>query len=146
MNLVPAEHSEPGLTPVSLSTRLISELGDPRSRLRATTQSNGPVVIIRAGGEIDACNEDTWRRLVSEAAALVTPPGPFVVDVSDLGFMGCCAISVLADEAERCRSRGVGLRLVSCNPSVARIIKACELSVVLPVHPTMDSALSPAVA
>jgi len=129
-----------------LSTRLVSELGDPHNTLRATTQRNGPVVIIRAGGEIDASNEDTWRRLVREAAAVATPPGPFVVDVSDLGFMGCCAISVLADEAERCRSRGVGLRLVSYNPSVARIIEACELSLVLPVHPTTDSALSPAVA
>jgi anti-anti-sigma factor len=129
-----------------LSTRLITELGDPQSTLRATTQRNGPVVIIRAGGEIDASNEDTWRRLVSEAAAVATPPGPFVVDVNGLGFMGCCAYSVLADEADRCRRRGVGLRLVSCDPSVARIIKACEFSVVLPVHPTTDSALSPVVA
>jgi anti-anti-sigma factor len=127
-----------------LSTRLMTELGDPRSTLRATTQRNGPAVIIRAGGEIDASNQDTWRRLVSESAAVATAPGPFVVDVSGLGFMGCCAYSVVADEAERCRRRGVGLRLVSCNPSVARIIKACELSVVLPVHPTTDSALLPA--
>jgi anti-anti-sigma factor len=146
MNLVPAEQSQPGLTQVMLSTRLISELGDPQSTLRATTQRNGSVVIIRAGGEVDASNEDTWRRLISEAAAVATPPGPFVVDVGGLSFMGCCAISVLADEAERCRSRGVGLRLVSCNSSVARIIEACELSVVLPVHPDTDSALAPAVA
>jgi anti-anti-sigma factor len=129
-----------------LSTRLMTELGDPRSTLRATTQRNGPAVIICAGGEIDASNQDTWRRLVSEAAAVATPPGPFVVDVSGLAFMGCCAYSVLADEAERCRRRGVALRLVSCNPGVARIIKACELSVVLSVHPTTDSALSPVVA
>jgi anti-anti-sigma factor len=146
MNLGPADHSDPGHTQVMLSTRLITELGDPRSTLRATTQRNGPAVIIRAGGEIDASNEDTWRRLVSEAARVATPPGPFVIDVSGIGFMGCCAYSVLADEAERCRRRGVGLRLVSCDPSVARIIKACELSVVLPVHPTTDSALSPVVA
>jgi anti-anti-sigma factor len=146
MSLAPGEHSQPGLTQVMLSTRLISELGDPHSTLRATIQRNGPAVIIRAGGEIDAFNEDTWRRLLSEAAAVAAPPAPLVVDVSGCDFMGCCAISVLADEAERCRSRGVGLRLVSCNPSVARIIAACELSVILPVHPTTDSALSPAVA
>jgi anti-anti-sigma factor len=146
MSLAPGEHSQPGLTQVMLSTRLISELGDPRSTLRATIQRNGPVVIIRAGGEIDASNEDTWRRLVSEAATIAAPPGPLVVDVSGCDFMGCCAISALADEAERCRSRGVGLRLVSCNRSVTRIIEACELSVVLPVHPTTESALSPAVA
>jgi anti-anti-sigma factor len=146
MSLAPGEHSQPGLTQVMLSTRLISELGDPRSTLRATIQRTGPVVIIRAGGEIDASNEDTWRQLVSEAAAIAAPPGPLVVDVSGCDFMGCCAISVLAGEAERCRSRGVGLRLVSLNPSVARIIEACELGLVLPVYPTTESALSPAVA
>jgi anti-anti-sigma factor len=146
MNPAPAEHSYPGPTQVMLSTRLVAELGDPQSRLRATTQRNGPAVIVRAGGEVDASNEDTWRRLVSEAAAVATTPGPLVIDVSDLGFMGCCAYSVLAGEAERCRNRGVGLRLVSCNPCVARIIAACQLSVVLPVHPTTDDALAPAVA
>ena len=30
-------------------------------------------------------------------------PGPFVVDVTGLDFMGCCAFAVLADEAQRCQ-------------------------------------------
>jgi anti-anti-sigma factor len=146
MNLAPGEHSQPGLTQVMLSTRLISELGDPHSTLRATTQRSGPAVIIRAGGEIDAANEHTWLQLVSEAAAVATPPGPFVVDVSDVDFMGCCGFAVLADEAERCQCRGVALRVVSCDPGVARIVEACGLDDVLPVHPTTESALSAAVA
>ncbi len=146
MSLAPAERSHPGPTQVTLSARLVSELGDPHSTLRATTQRDGPVVIIRAGGEIDASNEHVWRRLLSEAAAVASPPGPFIVDVSGLDFMGCCTFSVLADEAERCRRGGVELRLVSCKPGVTRIIKACELDAVLRVYPTTDSALSPAVA
>ena len=96
-----------------LSTRLVSELGDPRSTLRATTDRSGAAVIISAGGEIDACNERTWRRLVSEAASVVVPPGPFVVDVTGLDFMGCCAFAVLANEAQWCEERGIELRLVS---------------------------------
>ena len=146
MNLAPAEHFHPGLTRVTLSARLVSELGDPRSTLRATTQRNGPVVIIRAGGEVDASNEHTWRRLVGEAAAVATQPGPFVVDVNGLDFMGCCAFAVLTDEAERCRRRGVELRLVSCDPGVARVIEACNLGDILPLHPTTDAALSTGVA
>jgi anti-anti-sigma factor len=129
-----------------MSTRLLSELGDPHSTLRATTQRSGPAVIVRAGGEIDAANEQTWLHLVSEASAVATPPGPFVVDVDHVDFMACCGFAVLADEAERCQSRGVALRLVSCNPGVARIVAACGLDGVLPVHPTTDSALSAAVA
>jgi anti-anti-sigma factor len=143
MNLAPAESF---LTQVTLSARLVSELGDPHSTLRAITQRNGPVVVVRAGGEVDGSNEHTWHRLVSEAAAVATPPGPLVVDVNGLDFMGCCAFAVLAAEADRCVGRGVQLRLVSCDPGIARIIEACHLVGVLPLHPTVDSALSAAVA
>ena len=143
MNLAPAE-SFP--TQVMLSPRLLWELGDPHSTLRATTQRNGPVVIVRAGGEIDASNEHIWQRLVGEAAAVSGQPGPFVVDVNGLVFMGCCAFAVLAAESERCRRRGVELRVVSCEPSVARVIQACNLGGVLPLHPTIDTALATTVA
>ena len=106
MNLAPVESS---VTRVALSPRLISELGDPHSTLRAVTQRSGPVVIIRAGGEVDAANEHTWRGLVEQAAAVATPPGPFIVDINGLDFIGCCAFAILAAESERCRRRGAGL-------------------------------------
>jgi anti-anti-sigma factor len=125
-----------------LSTRLVYQLGNPRSTLRATTDRSGPAVLINAGGEVDACNEQTWRQLVSEAANVVIAPGPFVVDVTGLDFMGCCAFAVLAEEARRCNERGIELRLVTSEPIVARIVEACGLSSVLPVYPTADSALA----
>ncbi len=127
-----------------LSTKLVYELGDPNSTLRAATDRSGPAVVIYAGGEIDACNEHTWRQLVSEAAGVVTLPGPFVVDVTGLEFMGCCAFAVLADEARRCQERGIELRLVSHQPIVNRIFDACGLSGLLPIYPTVDSALAAA--
>jgi anti-anti-sigma factor len=133
-------------TQVRLSARLVSELGDPHSTLRATAQRNGPVVVVRAGGEVDAANEHIWHRLVGEAAAVATGPGPFVVDVNGLDLMGCCAFAVLAAEAERCRLRGVELRLVSCDPGVARVIDAGNLRDVLSLHPTTDAALSTTIA
>jgi anti-anti-sigma factor len=129
-----------------LSTRLVYQLGDPHSTLRATTDRSGPAVLITAGGEVDACNEDTWRQLIREAASVVTPPGPFVVDVSGLDFIACCAFSVLADEAEACRRRGVDLRLVSRQPIVARIVAACGLDALLPIYPTTDTALATSLA
>jgi anti-anti-sigma factor len=125
-----------------LSTRLVYELGDPNSTLRATTDRNGPSVIVYAGGEVDACNEHAWRRLLDEAAAGVAAPGPLVIDVSGLDFMGCCAFAALAEEAERCRGRGVELRLVSHDPMVARVVKACGLTPMLPMYPTVDAALA----
>jgi anti-anti-sigma factor len=127
-----------------LSSRLLYELGGSHSTLRATTDRSGAAVIVYAGGEIDACNEHTWRQLVGEAAGTVTAPGPFVVDVTGLGFMGCCAFAVLADAAHRCRERGLELRLVSHDPIVARIVDACGLSRLLPIYPTVDSAVTAA--
>ncbi|MGB9226847.1 anti-sigma factor antagonist [Mycobacterium sp.] len=131
---------------LTLSTRLVSELGDSHSTLRATTDRDGPAVLIHAGGEIDAHNEQTWRHLVSEAAAVATPPGPFIVDVTGVDFMACCAFSVLADEAECCRRRGVELRLVSRQPIVARIVKACGLTELLPIFPSVEMALAESAA
>jgi anti-anti-sigma factor len=139
MSLFTTERFTPNLT---LSTRLVSELGDSRSTLRATTDRDGPAVLIHAGGEIDAHNEQTWRHLVSEAAAVATAPGPFVVDVTGVDFMACCAFSVLADEAEWCRRRGVELRLVSRQPIVARIVKACGLTELLPIFPSVEMAVA----
>jgi anti-anti-sigma factor len=127
-----------------LSTRLVAKLGDPDSTLRATTDRNGPALIITAGGEIDACNEHTWRQLISEAAGVATAPGPFVVDVTEIDFMGCCAFAVLADEAQRLRGRGIELRLVNHQSVVTRIVDACGLNALLPVYPTVDSALATA--
>ncbi|WP_205877594.1 anti-sigma factor antagonist [Mycobacterium camsae] len=139
MSLVIAESFSTHLT---LSTRLVYQLGEPRSTLRAITDRSGDAVVIHAGGEIDACNEDTWRQLVTEAAATTTAPGPFVVDVTDVDFMGCCAYGVLADAAQQCRNRGIELRLVTHAPIVTRIIEACGLSALLPVFPTVDNALT----
>jgi anti-anti-sigma factor len=124
------------------STKLVSELGEPRSGLRATTDRRGPALLIYAGGDVDASNEHTWRQLVDEAAKLATAPGPFVVDVTGLDFMACCAFAVLADTAERCLTRGVEMRLVTGEPIVRRIVDACGLSSTLPIYPTVDHAVS----
>jgi anti-anti-sigma factor len=125
-----------------LSGRLISELSRARSTLRATTERNGPVVIVSAGGELDASNEAVWRRLLNEAAAAASAPGLLVVDTSGLDFMACCAYAALGEEAERCRRRGVDMRLVSYQPAVSRIVAACGLSELLPVDHSVDAALS----
>jgi anti-anti-sigma factor len=125
-----------------LSSRLISELAQARSTLRTTIERSDLAVIVSAGGELDASNETTWRRLLSEAAMAAGSPGPLVVDISGLDFMGCCAYAALGEEAERCRRRGVEMRLVSSQPVVARIVTACGLSELLPVDDSVDIALS----
>ncbi|MGB6515801.1 anti-sigma factor antagonist [Mycobacterium sp.] len=134
--------AEPSFNHLMLSSRLVSELAQARSTLRTTIERSDVAVIVSAGGELDASNETTWRRLLSEAATAAGSPGPLVVDISGLDFMGCCAYAALGEEAERCRRRGVEMRLVSSQPIVARIVTACGLSELLPVDDSVDIALS----
>ncbi len=134
--------AEPSFSHLTLSSRLISELAQASSTLRMTTERIGLAVIVSAGGELDASNEGIWRRLLSEAGAAAGPPGPLVVDINGLDFMGCCAYAALAEEAEHCRQRGVELRLVSNQPVVSRVVAACGLTELLPVDESVDAALS----
>jgi len=134
--------AEPIFNHLALSGRLISELAQAQSTLRATTERSGPAVIVSAGGELDASNEPVWRRLLSEAAAAVGHPGLLVVDAGGMDFMSCGAYAALGEEAERCRRRGIEMRLVSNQPGVTRIVAACGLSELLPVDHSIDAALS----
>jgi anti-anti-sigma factor len=129
--------------PGASSTQLSSQCGDAPSGLRAVTECTGSAVVVHVDGDIDATNESIWQRLVSRSAGIAIAPGPFVIDVRDLDFMGSCAYAVLAQEAVRCRRRGVSLRLVTSQPVVARTIAACGLRRVLPMFTTVETALSP---
>ena len=129
--------------PEQSSRRLSSRFCDANSGLRAITECDGSAVVVHVGGDIDASNESAWERLVSKSAAIAIAPGPFVVDVRELEFMGSCAYAVLAQEAASCVRRGVDLRLVSGQLIVGRTIAACGLGGLLPLYPTVETALSP---
>jgi anti-anti-sigma factor len=130
--------------PVTLSANLVSALNNPRGVLRVVAQRDGTIVTVYAGGEVDAANEHSWQQLLREAAAATPPPGPLVIDTDGLDFMGSCAFTALAEEADRCRRRGVRMCVVSRKPVVGRIIAAGALSSRLRVYPDADTALSAA--
>lgn len=127
--------------PASSNTRLSSQFGDPNSGLRSITELSGSAVVIHVGGDIDASNDSVWQRMVSRTASIASAPGPFVIDVRALDFMGSCAYVALANEAVRCGRRGVELRLVSNQPVVARTIAACGLARLLPLYASVETAL-----
>lgn len=132
-------------SPAPSSTRLSSQVSDPHNGLRAVTECSGSAVVVHVGGDIDASNETIWQRLVNRSAAIAIAPGPFVIDVRELDFLGSCAYAVLAQESVRCRRRGVSLRLVSNQPIVARTIAACGLRRLLPMYSSVEAALTPPV-
>ncbi|WP_390176214.1 anti-sigma factor antagonist [Mycobacterium asiaticum] len=128
-------------TPLRLSPRLVSELGAQSSTMRATVQGFDSAVIVYVGGDIDGCNDGNWRLLLAEASAFVTAPQLFIVDVNSVEFMSCSAYEALAEEAHRCRERGIDLCLVSIDPAVSRIVRACGLDDILPVHTSAPQSL-----
>lgn len=116
--------------------------GPRGAALRASTRLERSAAIVAASGEVDASNVRSWARLLREMAKAARPPGPFVVDVRDMAFLGCCAVASLAGEAQRCRRRGITLCLVSHQQVVARTVAICGLRWVLPIHPTVEAALA----
>ena len=137
---------QPSPISVTFSANLVSALNNPRSLLRTVAQRDGTTVTVYAGGEVDAANEHSWRQLLREAAVATVPPGPLVINTDCLDFMGCCAFTALAEEADRCHSRGIRMCVVSCKPIVGRIITVGGLGSRLPVYPDADTALSAAAA
>ncbi|MCV7234853.1 anti-sigma factor antagonist [Mycobacterium branderi] len=110
--------------------------------MRATGERNGSAVIVCVGGEVDASNEAEWQHLLTNMAACAVAPGPLVVDVCDLDFIGAGAYAMLAREAERSKHRGVRLCLVSDRPETTRAVAACGLDELLPVETTLEAAMS----
>ncbi len=110
--------------------------------LRATTERHGPAVIVSVAGEVDASNEAAWELLLSKTAAAAVAPGPYVVDVRRLDFMGCCAFGVLARQAARCRRRNIGVCLVADQPIVARTVAVCGPRLALPIYRSIEAAVS----
>ena len=98
---------QPTPIPLTLSANLVSALNNPRGVLRTVAQRDGTTVTVYAGGEVDAANEHSWQQLLREAASATAAPGPLLIDTDALDFMACCAVTALAEEADRCRRRGI---------------------------------------
>ncbi|MCV7413222.1 anti-anti-sigma factor [Mycobacterium florentinum] len=120
-----------------------SYLGHTPSGLRTVTKRSGSSVVVHVDGDIDASNETAWQDVLSRAAAETVAPGPFVIDVCDLDFMGSCGYAALAHEAAQCRTRGVTLRLVTRQAIMDRTIAVCGLGPLLPTYSSVETALSP---
>jgi anti-anti-sigma factor len=132
--------------PAALSARRASGFGGAHTALRATAEHRGPAVIVSAAGAVDAGNESAWELLLSKTAGAAIAPGPLVVNVQDLDFMGCCAFAALARQAGRCRRRNISVCLVSDQRVVARTVAACGLRRVLPIYRSIEVALARASA
>jgi anti-anti-sigma factor len=93
----------------------------------------GPVPVARLSGEIDRANSDQVLPVLLELV-----PGPVIVDLSGLGFLGSAGLQVLFTLAEQCA------RLIVVAPPSApyrRAIEVAELGRVATIADTLVAAL-----
>ncbi|MEU6827293.1 anti-sigma factor antagonist [Nocardia beijingensis] len=112
------------------------------SGLNATLEHRGDATVVRVHGEVDAYTLPAWRRLLDEAAAAATAPGPMVIDTSGLGFMSCRSLVILAEEAEAWLRRGIRVRVVGDRLVVGRVVAVLDLHMLRPVHSRLEDALA----
>ena len=132
---------QPIATQIGLTPRLLRQLGAPSSTMRAFVERDDSAVIVYVGGEVDACNESTWRRLLGEAAAAAAPGVALIVDLTGLKFVSCSALEALIRQSHWCRRYDVQMRLVTEQAVIRQVVGACVQAHEMPIFPSVDVAL-----
>ncbi|HVV13462.1 anti-sigma factor antagonist [Amycolatopsis sp.] len=98
-------------------------------------------VVLRVAGEVDMATAGQLAAQLCAAREAVTPPGPVIVDLDGVEFLGSAGLVALVREFAHCDRYGVELRIVSSSRPVLRSISRTGLGELLPVAPTMHEAL-----
>jgi stage II sporulation protein AA (anti-sigma F factor antagonist) len=98
------------------------------------------VHVVALAGDIDHTTADILRQ------SLTAPDGSAphtVADFRDVTFMDSSGINVLVAANNTARSRGGWLRLAHSPAPVLDLLRIVGLDTILPLHPTLDDALTP---
>ena len=85
-------------------------------------------------GELDLATATQLEDALSGTAS----PGALVVDLTSCTFLDSTAIRVLVATA---RSKGDGMSLVACDPSILRVLEPAGVDTLVPFHSTLEAAL-----
>ena len=108
--------------------------------LRVDRRGEGAAVVVRAVGEIDLVTVDLLSVQLTGAVQTVTPPGPVVVDLSAVTFLGSAGMAALIVTHRQCLQLGVFLRVVA-QSVLTRRLALRGLVGVLTIRPTVSDAL-----
>ena len=104
----------------------------------------GPWTVVTVAGELDVVGGPDLRQAVMtqvrEGQHLV------VLDLTGVDFIDSFGLGVVIGALKRIRLLDGELRLVVPEPRVRRIFEVCDLDRVFDLHPTVDAAVSSAVA
>jgi anti-sigma B factor antagonist len=75
------------------------------------------------------------------AQAVAVPPGPVVLDLTDVSFLPSTGLALLVTHHDRCADHGSPLRVVAAHRQVLRPIRITGLDQKLVIASTVDDAL-----
>jgi anti-sigma B factor antagonist len=115
-----------------------------RELLRVQRRVNGTGVVVHVAGELDLTTAPVLVGELTLARAEATPPGPLVIDLTDVTFMASVGLSILIEHNRLCREVDVELHVVAGNRTIVRTITMTGLDGTLAVFATLAEALAPA--
>jgi anti-sigma B factor antagonist len=102
----------------------------------------GHAVVVRAHGEIDMSNVCLLDEQLQAAHAVVVPPAPVVLDLTDVSFLPSTGLALLVTHHERCAEHGSPLRVVAAHRQVLRPMEITGLDQLLVIAATVQDALA----
>ena len=100
---------------------------------RVELSTTGPVVTVRAVGELDAATASTLDEVL-RAIEIEGGASEIDVDFADVAFVDSSGLSVLVAAHKRTRARGQTLVVTNPTPSTRRLFAIAGLDVVLSIR------------
>jgi anti-sigma B factor antagonist len=97
--------------------------------------------IVAGSGELDVHVAPALQAEVDPLAK--RPNGALIIDLTDVGFIDSTGLGVLVTALKHAREAGGTLDVVASTPRVLKVFALTGLDVVIPMHATLDEALSP---
>lgn len=112
---------------------------DNAVRFAVRSEILGSAVVVTATGDIDLGTASTFA---SEIDAALTPrPAAMIVDLSDVGFLGSSAMTVLAAAHDR-TGDVTDISVVADGTATRRPLELLGLGSVMAIHSTREDALA----
>ncbi|MFG3441398.1 STAS domain-containing protein [Nonomuraea sp. NPDC047897] len=110
------------------------------SRLTFAHRHLPGVTVITLGGELDATNAGRLAELVADVCR--RPGDHLVFDLAEVRFMDSAGLRALLRSHLAEARHGGGVRLAALQPMPARIVEITRVDAYLPVHETVEDALT----
>ncbi|MEU4742585.1 anti-sigma factor antagonist [Actinosynnema sp. NPDC023658] len=107
--------------------------------LQVRSEVRGGWTVVAVSGELDADTVPVLSDSLEESTG-----AHVVVDLSGVPFMDTTGLSLMLDWHRRLDGVGGQLRMASLQPSVHKLFRLTELTEVMHIHDTVDSATAAA--